>query len=176
MFDNRILLSNPTNYLVDFTTITISELKSFQIEISWYFESTGICHGIAGWFDINLGGFVLSTAPNAEKTHWQQVRFLFKEPLAVNAFETVHGTMSFNVNNMRSYDISAEIFKSTEAVSPISKASSRSGFWKLHEQSYYYEEQSSNQVYFPEYGCIYPPEEVERGTMGAIIGIDGIDG
>ncbi len=54
----------------------MENLKTFTIPFTWSFPYTGVVHGIAGWFDIDLAGFNLSTAPSAERTHWQQVRFL----------------------------------------------------------------------------------------------------
>ncbi|KAK8861606.1 hypothetical protein IAR55_002429 [Kwoniella newhampshirensis] len=47
----------------------------------------------------------LSTGPSAPRTHWQQARLLLPEPLAVNKGERLVGTLSFNVNEARSYDL-----------------------------------------------------------------------
>lgn len=77
-FDPRILMAPSVSHSVDFLSIKPAELKSFTIPISWKFPFTGLVHGIAGWFDIDLAGNVLSTAPSSERTHWQQVRFLFQ--------------------------------------------------------------------------------------------------
>ncbi|KAJ3377939.1 hypothetical protein HDU92_007800, partial [Lobulomyces angularis] len=107
-FDYRLLMAPSVSYMVDFQTISSSQLKDFTIPIDWKFPFTGLVHGIAGWFDIDLGGVILSTAPSAERTHWQQVRFLFQEPLAVNAYENIHGWMRLIVNDNRSYHIYAE--------------------------------------------------------------------
>ena len=79
---------------------------------------------------------MLSSSPSAERTHWQQVRFLLKgthieslpspsrhhskvplrtEPLAVNAYETIRGWMRLTVNSQRSYDVIAEIVTGKDA-------------------------------------------------------------
>ena len=67
-------------------------------------------HGLAGWFDINFLGtdksFVLTTAPDLPGTHWYQCRLLFREPLAINRGQEVHGTLHFVANDKFSYDIS----------------------------------------------------------------------
>jgi histone-arginine methyltransferase CARM1 len=138
----------------------LKDLQDFVIPISWTFSFTGIVHGIAGWFDIDLGGHTLSTAPNAERTHWQQVRFLLKEPLAVNAFDVVKGWMRLKVNSMRSYDVIAELIVGDRApasspddpwvhvplgaevdaeYSTIAPETTqrRRGKWALHEQTYW---------------------------------------
>nr|XP_031862897.1 uncharacterized protein CI109_001371 [Kwoniella shandongensis]KAA5529969.1 hypothetical protein CI109_001371 [Kwoniella shandongensis] len=48
---------------------------------------------------------ILSTGPSAPRTHWQQARLLLPEPLAVNKGERLTGTLSFRVNDARSYDM-----------------------------------------------------------------------
>ncbi|TPX30831.1 hypothetical protein SmJEL517_g05697 [Synchytrium microbalum] len=113
-FDHRILSAPATSHHVDFKTISVQELQDFVIPVSWVSPFTGLIHGIASWFDINLGGYILTTAPNAERTHWQQVRFVLKEPLAVNAFETVRGWIRCSVNDLRSYTLTCELVVGTE--------------------------------------------------------------
>ena len=36
--------------------MTIDSLKFFVIPFTWTMHHTGIVHGIAGWFDIDLNG------------------------------------------------------------------------------------------------------------------------
>ncbi len=64
--------------IVDFRTVTKEQIQDITIPFTWVAQYTGLVHGIGAWFDINLGGYILSTAPHAEKTHWHQVRLLFK--------------------------------------------------------------------------------------------------
>jgi histone-arginine methyltransferase CARM1 len=77
-FDARSLLSPAYAYSVDFRTITTKEIQDILIPFTWVAQYTGLVHGIGCWFDINLGGYILSTAPHAEKTHWHQVRLMLK--------------------------------------------------------------------------------------------------
>ncbi|KAJ3135594.1 Histone-arginine methyltransferase carm1 [Physocladia obscura] len=176
LFDHRILMAPSISHHVDFRTCTIEGLKDILIPISWTPQYTGIVHGIAGWFDIDLGGFILSTAPNAKPTHWQQVRFLLKEPLAVNAFETITGWFRMKINQQRSYDISVEltvgfqhacsdpyanhVSSDDEDVLPDIELDlrNRRGRWALQEQVYSY----VNEVYGADYSkpemmSLYPP-------------------
>ncbi|KAJ3282619.1 hypothetical protein HK104_010795 [Borealophlyctis nickersoniae] len=186
-------------FLVDFKTVTIQELQEIIIPFSWDIPFTGLVHGIAGWFDINLGGFILSTAPNAERTHWQQVRFLLKEPLAVNAYETVRGWMRLTVNSMRSYDVVAEIV--TGAATPLSDPKSadvllagpkegsgggamtladprlvpggagrRTGRWALHEQTYWYDQGADYSR--PEFLAMYTPDLMEASADVLLADVD----
>ncbi|KAI8613723.1 S-adenosyl-L-methionine-dependent methyltransferase, partial [Chytriomyces sp. MP71] len=104
-FDHRILMATSVNHFVDFQTCSVNDLKDIVVPISWTSSYTGIVHGVAGWFDIDLCGYILSTAPNAERTHWQQVRFMLKEPIGVNAYETITGWLRMTVNAQRSYDV-----------------------------------------------------------------------
>ncbi|KAJ3344082.1 hypothetical protein HDU93_003245 [Gonapodya sp. JEL0774] len=131
--------------------------------------------GIASWFDIHFAPgagsvipvtFTLSTAPSAERTHWHQIRFLFKEPLAVNAGETIRGWFHLRVNDMRSYRVEAElVLGETEVLSEPQFMDARRGAgdipqshsshggpmknsrphparrrdaWELQDQTYYY--------------------------------------
>ncbi|KAI8854185.1 S-adenosyl-L-methionine-dependent methyltransferase [Chytridium lagenaria] len=159
-FDHRLLMAPSCKHAIDFQTISIPALQDITIPIDWTCLYTGLMHGIAGWFDFNLGGIILSTAPNAEKTHWQQVRFLLREPLAVNAFEHVRGWMRLKVNAMRSYDVVVNIVVGDDITvsdpkdavfefdegAPLDSMITESrpfprrrrGFWALHEQTYWY--------------------------------------
>ena len=132
-------------------------MKTFQIPISWTLPYTGLIHGIAGWFDINLAGLILSTSPTAEKTHWQQIRFLFQEPIAVNAMEVLNGVMNFKVNDSRSYDITVELFGDNDGGDDrMADFKYRKGSWKLHEQTYYYD-QGPIDLTKPEFNSMYTP-------------------
>lgn len=121
-FDPKSLLATPMSvdeaYEMDFGTITMDELKDFVVPIEWHAQYTGLMHGVAGWFSLVFSGnptnenaspIELSTAPHADKTHWQQVRFLFREPLAVNSGQIIRGWMHCVVNEMRSYTVDIEV-------------------------------------------------------------------
>ncbi|KAF9207427.1 hypothetical protein BGZ49_000450 [Haplosporangium sp. Z 27] len=121
-FDPKSLLATPVSntdgYEMDFNTITMKTLRDFVVPISWTVQYTGLMHGVAGWFDLLFSGnpnseasqpIEMSTGPNAEKTHWQQVRFLFREPLAVNSGQVIRGWMHCVVNDMRSYTVDIEV-------------------------------------------------------------------
>ncbi|CAG8674079.1 7157_t:CDS:2 [Dentiscutata erythropus] len=178
-FDPRTLIAqaNPGGYVVDFYTITLEELQDMTIPFVWQASYTGIIHGIAGWFDLHFSPppsvssgntIAMSTGPAAERTHWQQVRFLLKEPLAVNAGQTIQGWMRCVVNEMRSYTIEAELMVGEgQLTNPTILLTSiynldfnrRRGKWRLHEQTYNYNyyPQSDN-LFRPEYNCLYEPE------------------
>lgn len=70
---------------------------------------TGLCHGLAAWFDVAFAGtdatVVLPTGPSAPGTHWYQCRLLLREPIAVNARQTLEGTLTMVANATYSYDI-----------------------------------------------------------------------
>ncbi|KAG0350728.1 hypothetical protein BGZ54_003665, partial [Gamsiella multidivaricata] len=121
-FEPKSLLAVPTpgfdGFEFDFNTITMQSLRDFVVPISWTAQYTGLMHGVAGWFDLLFSGnplsaasqpIEMSTAPHAEKTHWQQVRFMFREPLAVNSGQAIRGWMHCVVNDMRSYTVDIEI-------------------------------------------------------------------
>ncbi|ORX87170.1 S-adenosyl-L-methionine-dependent methyltransferase [Basidiobolus meristosporus CBS 931.73] len=179
-FDPKSLMAMPTpgGFNVDFYTITLAQLREFTIPIYWQVKYTGIMHGIAGWFDLsfippvgtlNPVNIDMSTGPAAERTHWQQVRFLFKEPLAVNSNQVVKGWMKCVVNEMRSYYVSAHVALcdegsniTPETIELIPSSLRRSGKWNLHEQTYNYsympEYAASQDIFRPESNFLYEPE------------------
>lgn len=70
----------------DFHSATSADVDA---EISVTIEHAGLCHGLLGWFDIELGDQWLSTAPDAEKTHWSQVFFPLHPAIEVKAGDTI---------------------------------------------------------------------------------------
>ncbi|KAI8348850.1 S-adenosyl-L-methionine-dependent methyltransferase [Choanephora cucurbitarum] len=190
-FDPRSLITTPSlfdTYPVDFSTVTLNQLQDMTIPFSWPAQYTGLMHGVAGWFDLvfapppydqpnpeDLGTTIeMSTGPAAERTHWQQVRFLFKEPLAVNAGQKLRGWMRCIVNDMRSYTIFVEITASSSEVlsdpqeinretfatiSTEDRPFVRRGVWELHEQTYNYNYTPGMMPdHKPEYSCLYEPD------------------
>lgn len=52
--------------------------------------------------DPTISESYMTTSPYATPTHWQQVRFLFQEPLAINRGQKLSGYMHCEVNEFRS--------------------------------------------------------------------------
>ncbi|CAO1631287.1 unnamed protein product [Parajaminaea phylloscopi] len=251
-FNPHTLLAGAVDHVVDFQTVSMEELKRFEIPLDWTIKSTALVHGIGGWFDLHFqpsekvaasegadsdatddidpssaerqnldatmseavgqeqaygglsvdaptfrpasslgaaaaadkagaGGptgpssllgdesdpsFLLSTAalqavadtttgaadstymstsPFHTPTHWQQARLLFPEPLAVNRGQRLVGSMTFVVNDNRSYDISAEVrlVSATGSAASATTSSDRGDLsttrhfkWNLDRQTY----------------------------------------
>ena len=74
---------------------------------------TGICHGLAFWFDVEFAGtsqqLLLSTAPTSPLTHWYQVRCLLHEPIFVKQGQTMTGRATLIANKRQSYDVTIEL-------------------------------------------------------------------
>ncbi|KAJ8331431.1 hypothetical protein O5D80_000351 [Batrachochytrium dendrobatidis] len=170
-FDARSLVAPACSHIVDFRTVTANQLKDIVIPFTWMATYTGLIHGIGAWFDINLAGYILSTAPQAEKTHWHQVRLLLKEPLAINAFENIRGWIRMVANPLRSYDITAELIVGNQGIlsdphNPFVASTRaipegftrRTGKWALHEQTYYFDQYPGETSVRPEYVGLYLPE------------------
>lgn len=54
-----------------------------------------------GQVDPTISPSYMTTSPYATPTHWQQVRFLFQEPLAINKGQRFVGEMLCEVNDFR---------------------------------------------------------------------------
>lgn len=108
--DPNILMAAPAEHEVDFNSVTRKELIRFDIDFSFVAASTGIVHGLAGWFDVSFEGSALkerlTTSPHGQGTHWHQIRFIFQQPLAMNDGQCLSGSMSLTANDERSYDLS----------------------------------------------------------------------
>jgi protein arginine N-methyltransferase 1 len=59
-------------------------------EESWALDRTQTIYGFAYWWEAELvPGIMLSTAPRAARTHWEQLYFPLREPLEIAAGESV---------------------------------------------------------------------------------------
>jgi precorrin-6B methylase 2 len=90
LFSRKILIETVEHRQLLSTTAELEsiELDAWQSsEYRWrgYFhiQRKGILHGVAGWFEAELAGQWLSTAPDHPKTHWKQAFFPFREPISV---------------------------------------------------------------------------------------------
>ncbi|OMJ18229.1 Histone-arginine methyltransferase CARMER [Smittium culicis] len=112
----------------------------------------------------------LCTGPNYPPTHWQQVRFLLPEPIAVNYGQRLVGKMTMVVNASRSYDMhldvnliensfinsNAQIQQNLPPATQTPQLYSNNGpkyirqakcNWYLHEQIYNYSYNSNSNDY-----------------------------
>lgn len=77
-------------------TVTLgSDKKSARKgEVSWKVDQAQTVHGFAYWWETDLiEGVTLSTAPDAPRTHWEQLYFPLMTPLALDAGESVLVTL-----------------------------------------------------------------------------------
>ncbi|KAJ2554885.1 hypothetical protein IWW35_001026 [Coemansia sp. RSA 1878] len=156
-FSPTSLMAESATHMVDFSTVSVDALRSFSMSVEWKMRYTGVMHGVGGWFDLefvpgkgSVASF-MSTSPHAPATHWQQVRMLLREPLAVNAGQIVRGVVRMRVNDQRSYDIDAELIclnsdeaarmsdqTALEAFMRENATRTRKAVWYLQEQVYNY--------------------------------------
>jgi len=136
MFDPNLLISSdPCHHPIDFATITPKELHNITIPFQCTVNKTALCHGLATWFDFSFVGtdavVTIDTSPAAPVTHWQQCRLLLRDPIAVNASQTLSGTLHMVVNEFLSYDVTLEM--SLDGTKITSKNE-----YQLQNQLYYY--------------------------------------
>lgn len=145
--DPKSLLSAAVEVELSFLTTDPKDLHDFKVPLDFTVDTTGICHGIAGWFDVHFfGGLnvnsptncknsltVLSTAPEQPRTHWHQVRLVFKNPIALNRGQRLLGHARFTVNDQRSYNIVVQL----EVDGLTMPAVSIEQHFNLHDQQYW---------------------------------------
>jgi len=101
------LVSKCVEKRFDFATVSVEALQTIDMPFEFAISQPCLVHGLAGWFDAYFEGtnqtVLLSTAPWCPGTHWYQIRFLLEVPLAVNAGQTIEGTLKMEANNLQSY-------------------------------------------------------------------------
>lgn len=140
-------------YMIDFSTISQSDLREFDVPLGFdCVDEATVVHGLGAWFDLSflqadddLQGCpaeqnYMTTSPFAPSTHWAQVRLFFREPLALNAGQKVFGSLHFRVNANRSYDITADVYVPFgDDEGPARALYRRDACWKLDKQTYSWE-------------------------------------
>jgi SAM-dependent methyltransferase len=80
-------LAEPANLkAMDFYSSTGIDCKT---EVNYTVRESGLCHGWAGWFQMQLGDRWLSTAPHEPLLHWSWVFLPLDPPISLTAGETV---------------------------------------------------------------------------------------
>lgn len=104
------MADRPTIHHVDFSTVSVDDLKSIEIPFEHTMNKAGIVHGYALYFDVLFLGSdinnatILSTGPEAPNTHWYQTRLLMREPIGVNKGQTFAGSLKMEANKDQSFD------------------------------------------------------------------------
>lgn len=108
-FDPKTLVAEAVEWRSSFVSDPVESLQHIHVPFEFTARYTGVVHGLAGWFTVDFAGpdvsVTLSTAPNLERTHWQQCRFFFRRPLAVNVGQVIRGSLTMKANSHRSYDV-----------------------------------------------------------------------
>ena len=105
------LLACPARiHRADYRTAELADLESFSAPILFRITAPGVLHGLAFWFDLLLTAgcgppaarhpVVLSTAPWAPATHWNQTLCLFRNPahcVPVHPGDLVVGYLTFSL-------------------------------------------------------------------------------
>lgn len=71
---------------MDFMTADRAEVKSRVVVTV---RKSGICHGLLGWFDMQLGDEWVSTGPDAELMHWSLAFLPLDPPMEISKGEQV---------------------------------------------------------------------------------------
>ena len=113
-FSNDVLISQDrASHTVDFATVTLAELQRFEVPLRFTIAQTALCHGLGCWFDAHFLGtdshVCLTTAPDQPGTHWYQCRLLLATPIAVNASQTLTGSLRFVASSKTSYTVTLRL-------------------------------------------------------------------
>ena len=135
---STLLCATPAALRIDFGSASPGSLHDVSIPFDFLCTRTAVMHGLACWFDVDFDGsdarITLSTGPHCAGTHWYQSRFVMKEPLAVNAGQTVTGVLRMVAHEKYSYNCVIEA-----GIKGTSKpAVSRTAKVNLQDQHYAY--------------------------------------
>lgn len=110
---SSLMSSATATKVIDFEKDEPESLHSMDLPFDFVVSKTGICHGLALWFDVAFDGTtfksVLSTAPGQPGTHWYQCRLLLKDPIAVNAKQRISGNLHMEANARYSYNLTLKM-------------------------------------------------------------------
>jgi histone-arginine methyltransferase CARM1 len=108
-----LLSSHQLAKLIQFEKDRADSLRCIDMQSEFIASKTGLCHGLAVWFDVAFDGseerIVLDTGPYSPGTHWYQCRILLREPIAVNEGQRISATLKMLGNDRYSYDLSLTI-------------------------------------------------------------------
>ncbi|XP_044531634.1 protein arginine N-methyltransferase 2 [Gracilinanus agilis] len=92
-------------FWLDMRTVQTADLEEMKGELCFCIRRAGTLHGFAAWFSVefqNVGDdgprLVLSTGPSDPATHWKQTLFMLDEPVAVQAGDSVTGSVLLRRN------------------------------------------------------------------------------
>ncbi|XP_055377423.1 histone-arginine methyltransferase CARMER isoform X2 [Condylostylus longicornis] len=112
-FDIRICMAKSIRHVCDFLRDNETDLHNIEIPVEFHALQTGICHGLAFWFDVEFCGSTqdvwLSTSPTAPLTHWYQVRCLLQTPIFVKQGQMLVGRVLLEANRRQSYDVNIDL-------------------------------------------------------------------
>lgn len=112
-FDIRICMSKSVRHTVDFLEANESDLHRIEVPFDFHILVSGVCHGLAFWFDVAFYGSTqeiwLSTAPTEPLTHWYQVRCLLQYPIFVKQGQLITGRVLLVANTRQSYDVTMDL-------------------------------------------------------------------
>lgn len=101
-FDISCCTARSIRHVVDFMKANEDDLEVIHIPLQFYMNDTGVVHGLAFWFDVDLSGSKrdvwLSTAPFEPLTHWYQVRCLLFNPIFILAGQLLTGYVKLAAN------------------------------------------------------------------------------
>ena len=108
---NHCLSNGQSVAFLDMNALHVSELELWSCSVRFQIETTGILHGFGSWFDVEFhsptngtGGestpqpVILSTSPDAPKTHWKNAIFMLDEPLQVEEGDFITVTVKVQRN------------------------------------------------------------------------------
>lgn len=112
MMKKTCILLVCSNYIIFISdSYNINSFSDIPLEFNCL--QTGICHGLAFWFDVEFCGSSqqvwLSTSPTAPLTHWYQVRCLLQSPIFIRQGQILTGRVILEANKRQSYDVTIDL-------------------------------------------------------------------
>jgi protein arginine N-methyltransferase 1 len=105
----NILTTASTVADLDMRNVTVGELE-FGAPIELAFERDGTVDVLTFFFDVSFeGGTVLTTAPEAPATHWQQTHFYLRTPFAGRAGDVMRGRVIWAKGQTRKREVALTV-------------------------------------------------------------------
>jgi hypothetical protein len=116
VLEESLMSIRPESYEIDLQTSSKENVENFDVSINFKAACNGMIHGIAAWFELDLGlnQCTIKSGPTTDDSQWYTCRFLLPKPMLINANEVVNGMLKFQVNKLDSYNIMIDLENSSK--------------------------------------------------------------
>lgn len=118
ILEESLMSTRPEFHEIDLRTSSKENVEEFTVRVHFKAACNGVIHGIAAWFELDLGlnQCTIKSGPTTDDSQWYTCRFLLPKPVLVSTSEIISGTLKFQVNKLDSYNIMIDLENSSKGI------------------------------------------------------------